>query len=266
MNTLQKISLSKKCCLCIMMQNELANLSLIVSNIKSSSVYLLVDGGSKDGSVEALSNMGITVMSNKFKGFADQRSFLQRQAKEQFNVTHLLFIDADEVLSTQNISEINEAVELNSSGLAFGFRFIYCGAELKYAYRHPVVQRLFKVDGFQGIDQGAREYFVVNAINKACYPILHNDQKSGTLQELEKIKLNAIREADWERKASNAKLLRKIWLSLPLVMRSFVYFLYLYTVKLGFLDGRAGLKYLTLNVLVYRLLIDYELSTSGTSA
>ncbi|PJA43410.1 MAG: hypothetical protein CO175_08210 [Verrucomicrobia bacterium CG_4_9_14_3_um_filter_43_20] len=244
-----------------MMQNELANLELIVNNIQHSSAYLLVDGGSKDGSVDALSNRGITVISNPFRGFSDQRSFLQIQAKERFNVTHLLFIDADELLSSQNIFEINEAVEKNTSGLAFAFKFIYCGVELKHAYRHPVVQRLFRVDEFQGADQGAREYFVATAVSKAHYPVLHNDRKSGSLQELEKIRLNAIREAEWERNARKTNIFRKVWLKSPLVMRSFGYFLYLYIARLGFLDGRAGLKYLTLNVLIYRLLIDYELSS-----
>ncbi|HBE90101.1 MAG TPA: hypothetical protein DDW41_02730 [Candidatus Andersenbacteria bacterium] len=243
-----------------MMQNELANLEFIVNNIQKSSAYLLVDGGSKDGSVDALSNRGIAVISNQFRGFADQRSFLQLQAKERFNVTHLLFIDADELLSPQNIFEINEAIEENANGLSFSFKFIYCGVELKYAYRHPVVQRLFKVDEFHGVDQGAREYFVATTVCKARSPVLHNDRKSGSLQELEKIRSNAIREADWEQKATKTNIFRKVWIKSPLVMRSFGYFLYLYIVRLGFLDGRAGLKYLTLNVLIYRLLIDYELS------
>jgi glycosyltransferase involved in cell wall biosynthesis len=258
------MKLNNRCCLCIMVQNERANIKNIQNNVLNSAVYLIVDGGSQDGTTEALTELDIEFLVNPFNGFAAQRSFLQKIAKQRYCgvVTHLIFVDADETLDEDNIAEINGAVESDVDGLAFGFRFIYCGSELIYAYQHPVVQRLFRLESFKGVDQGAREYLSGGIPIKALHPITHNDRKSGTVHELIKIRANAVREAEWERYIHNPTILRRAWLFLPPIFRSIIYFLFRYIIKLGMIDGRAGLKYLTLNILIYRLLIDYEILTT----
>ena len=55
---------------------------------------------------------------------------------------------------------------------------------------------------------------------------------------------------------------RKRWLksilfeNSPLFLRSFLYFLYRYVIRLGFLDGKAGLIYFVLQTFWFRFLID----------
>jgi len=45
---------------------------------------------------------------------------------------------------------------------------------------------------------------------------------------------------------------------LPPLIRPFIYYLYRYFLRLGFLDGKVGFIYHTLHGLFYRLLIDVK--------
>jgi hypothetical protein len=58
----------------------------------------------------------------------------------------------------------------------------------------------------------------------------------------------------------------KIYLRMPLFVRSFFYFVYRYFLKFGFLDGKEGLIYHFLQSFWYRFLIDaklYEIETKS---
>lgn len=243
-----------------MVQNEVANITTITKNVRNSETYIIVDGGSSDGTDIELRNIGVKVVNNRFEGFASQRNFLKNEARRLSKVDYILYLDADEHLSRENIEEINRTIENNGNGLLFPFEFIYNKRRLKYSYGHPAVQRLFKLEDFSGEDQGAREYFSVTTNTIANAAIVHEDLKAGTSDELVKIRNNAVRESKWEESAKAKTLMRSIWIAAPPVLRSAAYFAYRYVLRGGFLDGRAGLNYLVLNVLIYRLLIDYERS------
>jgi hypothetical protein len=51
-----------------------------------------------------------------------------------------------------------------------------------------------------------------------------------------------------------------VWDRLPLLLRPFLYFIYRYFVKLGFLDGKAGFIFCFLHALWYQSLIDIKIT------
>ena len=51
----------------------------------------------------------------------------------------------------------------------------------------------------------------------------------------------------------------RVWNRLPLLWRAFGYFLYRYLFRLGFLDGREGLIFHTLQGFWFRFLIDSKI-------
>jgi len=52
---------------------------------------------------------------------------------------------------------------------------------------------------------------------------------------------------------------KNIWWSLPLFLRPFLYFLYRYVIRLGFLDGRVGLIFHVLQGFWFRFLVDVKI-------
>jgi hypothetical protein len=54
--------------------------------------------------------------------------------------------------------------------------------------------------------------------------------------------------------------LKNYWIRLPLYIRPFLYFIYRYFIRLGFLDGRMGFIYHILQAFWYRLLIDIKIA------
>jgi glycosyltransferase involved in cell wall biosynthesis len=53
--------------------------------------------------------------------------------------------------------------------------------------------------------------------------------------------------------------LKSIWFRLPLYVRPFLYFIYRYVLRLGFLDGKEGFVYHYTQGFLYRLLVDINL-------
>jgi hypothetical protein len=62
------------------------------------------------------------------------------------------------------------------------------------------------------------------------------------------------------------RYLRHVYNRMPLFFRAFALFFYRYVLRLGFLDGREGLVFFTLQTLVYRLLVDARVYEGGRSA
>ena len=54
-------------------------------------------------------------------------------------------------------------------------------------------------------------------------------------------------------------MLKKVWSGLPLYFRPFLYFLYRYFLRLGFLDGKEGAIFHFLHAFWFRLLVDIKL-------
>ena len=64
----------------------------------------------------------------------------------------------------------------------------------------------------------------------------------------------------------NRRLKRNFYYNLPMFLRPFLYFLYRYLIRLGFLDGREGLTFHFLQGFWYRFLVDAKIYEIGKIA
>lgn len=248
-----------KIAIAIMTQNEIANIRNCISSARLlSDDIFVVDSYSNDGTYEYLKSDGtLNLFQNVFVNWADQRNFLVEKIDHRF--THVLFLDADEMLTKTISDEIKRLDLANVDAAIVGFDYVFLGRVLKYSYRHPQVRRLFRKDLVHFRSEGAREYSEevskqITLKNK----IWHEDRKP--LSEwMQKHLRNAKRELDFLKDdAKNSHLKHRFWAKLPLVWRVLPYFLFRYIFKLGFLDGREGYIYLFLHAFWYRTYIDAQ--------
>jgi glycosyltransferase involved in cell wall biosynthesis len=67
---------------------------------------VVVDGGSRDRTVEVAQACGASVVHRPFDNFAAQRNF----ALDEMLTSHVLFVDADEIVTSELAAEIRQAI------------------------------------------------------------------------------------------------------------------------------------------------------------
>lgn len=259
----------------VIAQNEEANIRQCIESVLDwAEQVLVVDGGSTDSTVTVASNLGATVVYRAFDNWANQRNWALEQLAPG-DSEWVLFLDADEFLTTAFKEEVNTLLKgevQGFAGLYVRFTFWFLGRELHHAYESPPVMRLVRRGCVSWKCEGAREYCTPNGATATLKTkVVHRDLK-GLSEWIQKQNRNAAREAavllqkklnsqsyssDTER-IWRIRLRNSVYNKLPLVSRSFAYFVYRYFIRGGFLDGISGFAYCFLQGLWYPLLVDLK--------
>jgi glycosyltransferase involved in cell wall biosynthesis len=232
----------------------------------------LVDSFSTDDTVAIAQKMGAHVIQHAFESWGDQRNY----AIDTLPLKHdyVLFLDADEQISGVFADELKAKIQQGAwDAFNVNFDIVFLGKVLRHSHENPPVLRVVKRGSGRWVSEGAREYCVVDgAVGKVDSRIWHEDRK-GVFFWLVKHIRNAEREAkvlrekqdriDLGRVAENKAFerpnrvrLRRLYNKLPPVVRPSLVFVYRYFLKLGFLDGYAGLVFCLLQAFWYNLIID----------
>jgi glycosyltransferase involved in cell wall biosynthesis len=243
--------------------NEAVNIERCLASVAWSNDVLVVDSGSTDGTGEMASGRGARVVTRRFDNFADQRNF----ALDAGNLRHewVLHLDADETVSSELRMEIQEIVR-GDTGMAGYFvpsRLMLGGKWLRHSGMYPSYQARFgRRDRlrFQMIGHGQREVLELGEMGTLRGHLLHFNFSKGMSDWIVKharyardeaaaiiAAPNDTRLSDLFR-AATALERRRVWkgLSRRLPARPLAKFLYVYVLRLGFLDGLAGLRYAAL--------------------
>lgn len=241
----------------------------------------IVDSFSTDQTVEIARAMGAVVVQNTWVNYATQFNYGIRHVP--FQSTWLMRMDADEYVMPELAAEIQNrlaTLPAEISGVYVKRRVMFMNRWMRHGDYYPIwLLRLWRSG--QGI---CEETWMDEHIKlSAGYPIrFEHDIVDHNLNNLtwwtQKHNLYAIREVidilnirfnfdqsiRVEPKLFGTQEQRKRYLklryaSLPLFTRPFLYFLYRYFVRLGFLDGRPGLMWHFLQGLWYRFLVDAKL-------
>jgi len=97
---------------------------------------------------------------------------------------------------------------------------------------------------------------VNNCQLKKIKGIIFDHNKNGLESYILKHLWYAKREAESWKYQHTANSAASMYYRFPSFIRAVLYFLYRYFIRLGFLDGRAGLLFHTIQGLMYRLLVD----------
>jgi glycosyltransferase involved in cell wall biosynthesis len=239
-------------------KNEERQLGTCLSQLKRFAEIIVIDSGSTDATVALASLHGAQVLNFQWNGqFPKKRNwFLLNQAPQ---CEWVLFLDADEIVNDDFCNAVEAAISHHAYvGYWLNYTTYFKGKILQYGVPQKKLA-LFKVgvglyekideQQWSILDMEIHEHPILNGpVGEIAAKIDHNDDRG-----LNKFIEKHIQYAAWEarrfmdlqkgktpvltpRQKFKYAHIAKWWFA------SF-YFAYSYGVKLGFLDGAAGLQY-----------------------
>jgi glycosyltransferase involved in cell wall biosynthesis len=237
----------------------------------------VVDSGSTDGTVAIARAAGARVFEHPFEHYGAQRNW----AIDQLPITApwTLHVDADERITPELRASIAMALAAETeSGELDGFlvsrRTMFMGTWIRHGGHYPAWHlRLVRTGVGRCEDRLYDQHFyvpgTVRKLQGDLIDTLTPDVATFTARHLRWAALEAAEHEappgaegrirgrlGTENAIERRRWLRDWYARLPLFVRPTVYFLYRYFVRLGFLDGRAGLVFHVLQGFWFRFLVD----------
>jgi glycosyltransferase involved in cell wall biosynthesis len=238
----------------------------------------VVDSGSTDGTVAIAREAGATVLQHPFEHYGAQRNW----AIDNLPITApwTLHIDADERITPElRESIIATFVRATPSltktdGFLVSRRTMFMGRWIRHGGHYPAWHlRLIRTGAGRCEDRLYDQHFYVSgAVQKLQGDLIDTLTPDLATFTARHLRWAALEAAEHEapanavgrirgRLATDNAIERRRWLRdwyarLPLFVRPTAYFLYRYVVRLGFLDGRAGLVFHVLQGFWFRFLVD----------
>lgn len=247
----------------VLTRDEEVNIARCLASVGWAAQVVVIDCGSADQTVPLARSLGADVIEQAWLGFSAQREFALRRPELRHDWVY--FVDADEWVCPQLASEI--AARVGTAGcaafthrlrLVFMNRWIrHCGwyhgswvvrlADRRYTkYDGSLVGERARVDG----PVGKLANDIVDEDLKGLATWLHKHVRYAELEQRRRgtpaplrERIRQLRSRD---QAGTRPLIRIILKDLvfPAVpARPLAMFLYMYVIRLGLLDGRAGLRF-----------------------
>ena len=270
----------------ILTANEEKNIAKCLAAIKpiNAKVYI-VDSLSNDRTVEIAESMGATVLKRAWTTYADQYNWGLDNAG--IDTPWIMRMDADEEIMPDLADAINDFLDNppdDVSGAYIRRRVYFMGQWIRHGGYYPTwLLRIFRnglgrcetlfMDEHIVVSEGKTISIHKDIIDKnnkdlTFWTDKHNSYASREVKDI----LNKEKPDNIE---SNNELVNasmtghqdstkrwvkdKIYLRTPLFVRPFLYFIYRYFIRLGFLDGKRGLIFHFLQAFWYRFLVDAKL-------
>jgi glycosyltransferase involved in cell wall biosynthesis len=265
----------------ILTLNAQDSLPQVIASCKGLATRLLVvDSFSTDATVELAKAAGCEVVQHPFENYAAQRNWAQAHAALAADAW-VLHLDADEVLSPELAASIGRALAAPAvDGYLMRRLSYFLGHPIRYGHMNPNWHlRLYRAGKGRCEDRLYDQHFILDGATERLAGVMHDLQlvsierwtnTHNRWSTAEAAEIAAGERAEGEGRALEASLagdprMRKRWMKnrlyyrAPSFLRVFLFFLYSYVLKLGFLDGRTGFVYHVLHVFWFRFLVDAKL-------
>jgi glycosyltransferase involved in cell wall biosynthesis len=256
----------------ILTRNEERNLPSCLASVAWSDDIHVLDSMSTDNTVAIATAAGAKVMQRAFDNWSSHQNWALQNLP--FRHPWVFYLDADELATSELVAAMQQAVA--APGDAVAFRIQRCdyfrGTLLKHVQASPFYLRLFRPekmryerlvnpisipDGPIGRVEGCIDHFPFSK-GVGDWIARHNQYSQ---LEAEQIVANrtgrarfslrsALFERDFHRRRYHQK---ELFYHLP--MRPLAKFFALYIAKRGFLDGRAGFTYATLQAMYEYMIV-----------
>ena len=256
--------------------NEEKNLPACLASLEGWVEHIfVVDSGSTDRTVEIASTVGATVVQHHFEHYGAQRNWAIDHLPVDSRWT--LHIDADECITPELRTSITAALAHENpdvDGFLVSRRTLFMGRWIRHGGHYPAWHlRLVRTGAGRCEDRLYDQHFYVpGAVQKLQGDLIDTltpDLATFTARHLRWAALEAAEHdaplhaggrirgrLDGGNAIEQRRWLRDWYARLPLFVRPTAYFLYRYVVRLGFLDGRAGLVFHVLQGFWFRFLVD----------
>ena len=221
--------------ICVICFNEEKNIRRCLGSLSWADEVIVVDSMSEDKTVEIAGEYTNTVFQRSWTGYVDQKNFTLSKAHGDW----ILSVDADEKITPVLRDEILAEIIKHDAkdGYRIPRRSYYQGRWINHSGFYPDRQlRLFRRGRGSWIGQRVHERVQIQgSIGDLRNDLLHypyNGVISGQIQTVDRFS-SLIAEDMYER--------GKHYHILMLIFRPFFKFVEVYFLKLGFLDGMAGL-------------------------
>lgn len=267
----------------ILTLNEQMHIKRCIESVRSiASEVFIIDCFSDDGTVKEAKAAGATVLQHKWINHSDQFNWALSQLPK--DTDWVLRLDADETLQDALVTEINTSLPFMSeaiSGVSLPRRITFQGKLLRFGGIFPAhILRLFRYGRGKCEDRWMDEHIIVDGdiigfkngiIDDNLKPIgwwidKHNGYASKEALEILNSRWNFLQK-DESRDLRHVKqtflkrlIKNTVYSRVPFGVRAFIYFLYRYFIRLGFLDGRSGFAFHFLQGFWYRYLVDLKVN------
>jgi glycosyltransferase involved in cell wall biosynthesis len=235
----------------------------------------VVDSGSTDRTVEIAREARAVVVDHPFAHYGAQRNWAIHHLP--ISAPWTLHIDADERITSELRQSIVAALAHDRGdvdGYLMSRRTMFMGRWIRHGGHYPAWHlRLMRTGAGRCEDRLYDQHFYVNgAVRKLQGDLIDTLTRDIATFTARHTRWAALEAAEHESPSDGAGRIRgrldsgnaierRRWLRdgyarLPLFVRPAVYFLYRYIVRLGFLDGRAGLVFHVLQGFWFRFLVD----------
>ena len=254
----------------ILTHNEARNLPECLKSIQGFDDIVVLDSFSEDETTEIAKAAGARVYQHAFGNFAEQRNW--GMGNIPFRYRWVFHLDADERFTPELAAECRTAIEEDRySGFLVPSKMMLFGRWLKHAAVYPVYQaRLVKAGEFRFVQSGhgQREGETRRGVGALKQPYLHYSFNTGFDRWFERHNAYSSQEAaHWlgghaEQEqaggpASVARFRKLKRLSRRLPFRPLLVWIYLFALRGGFLDGKAGLAFCSLRA-YYEFMINLK--------
>lgn len=212
-------------------RNEAANIGQCIASLRWAREIIVVENDSVDGTIEIARTAGVIVLSNPFVTIGGQRNAAIESASSDW----ILVVDADECGSNELGEEVRAAINRPThDAYRVPRRNFFLGSEVRHGgWERDRPIRLFKSNLRYDSSRVHEHVVVTGVIGKLNSSLTHEPYSSidGYLEKLE-------RYSEWwaQDRYERGKRARPFsaWI------RSRLRFATMYFLKLGFLDGEAG--------------------------
>lgn len=248
----------------IIAHNEALNLPHCLKALKGwTNKVFVVDSGSTDSTQEIANNLGAEVIHHDWEGYAKQKNWGLDNLP--FEAPWLLLLDADEVITHRLRERLSDIASMQVDNVSENGFFInrltyFLGKPIRHCGFFPSWNlRFFKRGTGRYEDREVHEHVVIDdPVGYIREPMLHDDRrglehyfaKHNRYSTLEARELfNEITGQSRLQEVVNVsgRTKRNRWLKRNITPRmpfpGLIRFLYMYVLRFGILDGRAGLDF-----------------------
>jgi glycosyltransferase involved in cell wall biosynthesis len=241
--------------------NEERNLAACLGSVRWADEIVVFDSYSDDDTLRIAEAAGARVVQRRFDDFATHKNW----ALDEIDFRHpwLFILDADERVTSELEAEIRETIASPTArnGYYVARKNIFAGQWIRRANMYPDHQlRLFRRGTCRYEARIVHEHMICDGrTGSLAAPLVHHDYK-GIERYVDRhntySSLEAVAVERWLRGLDDGGLPSDLFGSGPerkraikrfayryMPLRAFVYFLWMYVIRLGFLDGGIGLRY-----------------------
>ncbi len=224
--------------LCVITRDAAAEIADCLASAAFAGEVVVVDSGSRDDTVELARRRGARVIEREWPGFGAQKQFAVGAAAYDW----VLCLDADERVTPELAAAIaREMAAPRAAAYAFARRNRFLGRWLAHGEGYPDWNvRLFDRRRARWSEDPVHEHVVCDGpVARLAGDLLHASAESLDDYLAKQNRYTTLQAAAMHARGERAGLAR-------LVLSPLVRFLRFYVLKLGFLDGVAGLVHIAI--------------------